>query len=67
MAGPADTRIPRVAAAIAYAELRGKRNGWPAPADLWADMSDDMRRDYRLMAAAAIEEVNRHAAGEAQP
>lgn len=49
--------LPRIAAAIAYAELNGKRNGWKDPAELWGDMSEDMRRDYRKMARAAMDEM----------
>ena len=49
--------VPRVAAAIAYADIG--RHGWESPADLWGVIDDRSRREYRAMARAAISECAR--------
>lgn len=46
--------IPAVAAAIAYEELSGKKHGWADPGELWGDIAEEFRRDYRAMARAAL-------------
>ncbi len=51
----AEAPIPRVAAAIAYADLSGAKHGWANPAELWADLEDGARRDYRAQARAAVD------------
>lgn len=54
--------IPTVAAAIAAAELDPKGENWESPAELWAEMSEHDRAEYRRMAKAAIEAINNHTA-----
>jgi hypothetical protein len=50
--------IPRMAAAIAYSDLHGERNGYKDAADLWGDMDDYVRSAYCSMARAALEAYN---------
>ena len=47
--------IPSMAAAIAYVDLSGRRNGWADPAALWGDLPMEHRAEYRAMARAALE------------
>lgn len=54
----ADKRIPAVAAAIAYVDLNAHKHGWKNAAELWGEIDDNTRREYRAMARAALAELD---------
>lgn len=58
----ADHRIPAVAAAIALAELDPRRSSYKTAPELWGELNDGARAEYRRMAVAALAEADRFAA-----